>query len=464
VKLVLCFTLVGSRQVVGYLRRRISSLTSAFLLLALLPFISTGQITPSNAAALPECSTSGYTSGGATITPSHGKVMYIDTGVSPKIDAAYMGYRITAGSTALKGYWVSVTNFRGGVISLANQADQNQQLVDSFAPLPDVAAGASKTVYFLVKANTSTRVAQVHTVGLYSNRPDVVGISAASECEFSFTKVAETIKAAANKVTSVVTAGSLSVGQLVTVTVEGASGTVGAGSPDVGQILWFSPAAYSSFPTTALRLESVQLVTSPDNANFNNSADIRIYNERLLITPSITPENSATGYSGAYKSLLTTTDSLVGKRYYKNVYRFRIIGKSAAPAALKPVAQISSGTQIKHTDLGAVCNSCVSSIATDTVSTPVTISKGLSTGSFYVGTGSYVDYVRASYRVTVATTATGEVSVDEVVDIPPTGAIFTGSASYKIGTGSTTAITPVRIDSENGLSPQLCRQVPRQPP
>lgn len=82
--------------------------------MALLPFASFVPTQPASAATLPDCAASGYTNGGVTITPSHGKVMYIDTGVSPKVDAAYVGYRITNnGASALKGYWVSVTNFRG---------------------------------------------------------------------------------------------------------------------------------------------------------------------------------------------------------------------------------------------------------------------------------------------------------------------------------------------------------------
>lgn len=414
-------------------------------------------------AALSECSTSGYTSGGITITPSHGKVMYIDTGVSPKIDAAYIGYRITNNSStdSISGYWVHLGDFRGGVISLANVRDADQQLVDSSNPLPEIAPLKSKTVYFLVKANSSTRVSQSHSVQVFPGRPDQSAISAVSECDFTFTKVAETIKAAANKVTAVnvITTGSLSAGQLVTVEVKGAAGIVGAGSPDVGRIMWFSPAAFSSFPTTALRLESVQIVTSPDNANFNNSADIRYYDERLLVTPSISPEQNNTsllaysGYTAGYKSLLTNADPLDSKRYYKNVYRFRVIGKSSSAATISPVSQISSGTQIKHTDLA---NSSSATLATQNVATPITVSKGLSTGSFYAGTGSYANYVRASYRVTIATTAPSgtEVAVEEVVDNPPSGAVFAGSASYRIGSGSTISITPVRLSSEANLSPQ----------
>lgn len=443
-------------------RKRLSALLVGVLLLTLTPLVVPTNIAPQAKASLPECSTAGYTKSGSglTITPSHGQVMYIDTGVSPKIDAAYVGYRITNNTGAtVSGYWVSLTDFRGGVVSLANVADANQQLLDSSSPLPEVANGATKTVYFLVKANSSTKSAQSHTVSIYTGRPDAAGATPLSQCDFSFSKVAETIKAAANKVTSVsvITSGSLQAGQLITVEVKGATGIVGAGQAPDFRLLWFSPAAFSNFPTRAIRLESVQLVTSPDNANFNASADIRIYDERLLVKNDISPESSASslltyaGYTGNYGRLLSTADALDGKRYYKNVYRFRVIGKSSTAATISPVSQISSGTQIKHTDLAT---SQSAAIQTQNVVNPLTITKGLSTGSFYAGTGSYANYVRASYQVTVNSNSSAELAVEEIVDTPPSNAIFTGSASYRIGSGSSLAITPIRIDSESGQNPQ----------
>jgi hypothetical protein len=454
---------LNARSLKSYLFGRISSFGAFVLFIALLPFATFVPTQPASAATLPDCAASGYTKSGTniTITPSHGKVMYIDTGVSPKIDAAYIGYRITNNTaSALSGYWVSLTNFRGNVISLANPVDQNQQLVDSYQPLPEVAANSSKTVYFLVKANTSTRVAQTHSVSLYPKRPDATGVVATSECDFTFTKVAETIKASPNKITSIsITSGSLSLGQLITVIVQGDTGTIGQGSADVGAILWFSPASFSSFPTAALRLESVTLAVTSDNS-INNNTNYRFYDERLLVLPSTVPESSkpANLEFSSGNTPVTTADSAMqgNKRTYKNVYRFRVIGKTSTATSIDPIAQISSGTQIKHTPLGS-CNSagqCTTSISTDTVTVPVTISKGLSVGSFVVGTGSYANYVRASYQVIVSTTTGSSVSVDEIIDTPPSGAILTGSSSYRFGTGSAIAITPIQIDSESSMSPQ----------
>lgn len=424
-------------------------LSASALVLSLLAAIPLTFTWPSaNAATLPACADAGYTKSGTnlTITPSHGKVMYIDTGVSPRIDAAYVGYRITNNTgSALSGYWVSLTDFRGGVISLANAADANQQLIDNSSPLPDVANGATKTVYFLVKANVSTKTLQTHTVSIYSGRPDAVSAAPLSQCDFSFTKVAETIKAAANKVTSVtVDAATPSIGQLVTVTVKGAAGTIGAGSPDVGRILWFSPSAFASFPTSSLRLESVKLKVA-DNVGIsdNGSNKLWIYDERLLVTPSITPSPDS-----AYTGEETTADTLVGKRYYENEYKFRVISRAPTATSIQPIAQISSGTQIKHTDVSGSSSGTI-----NTTSAPITISVSKTAAlrsPLVYETVSSTSYSVVDYTVTVSNSS-GTGRVDQIVDTPGTGVIYkTGTAKI----GATSISDPVKLSSENSMNPQ----------
>ncbi len=372
--------------------------------------------------------------------------MYIDTGVSPRIDAAYVGYRITNNTgNALSGYWVSLTDFRGGVVSLANSADANQQLIDNSSPLPDVANGATQTVYFLVKANTSTKSLQTHTVSIYAGRPDAVSASALSQCDFAFTKVAETIKAAANKVTAVtVDASSPSIGSLVTVTVTGAAGVIGAGSADVGKILWFSPAAFSTFPTTSLRLESVKLKIADNNqiaANGNNK--VWIYDERLLVTPSITPSSDA-----SFTGEETTADALGSKRFYENVYKFRVISRAATSTTINPIAQISSGTQIKHTDVNGSSSGTI-----NTTAAPITLSVSKAAtipNPVVTETINSVVYSRINYTVTVSNSS-GTGRVDQIVDTPGSGVLFkTGTAKA----GSTTIPAPVKLSTESPMNPQ----------
>ncbi len=426
---------------------KISRYRVALPVLALLStlFVSITGIAP--AQALSACEVGSAAQNNIQVNPSHSKVFYIDTGVSPRIDASYVGYRVTntTGAT-IKGYWVSLSNFAGGQVTLANTNDQYMQL-------PDIANNKTQTVYFLLKASASSKIAQSHDVKVWSKRPDLATATNPYGCTFSFKKVAETIKASANKPTSTTVSTIPSIGGTFTVTSIGATGTIGAGNPDVGRILWFTPAAYSSFPTRAFRLEKVQIVTG-DNANWNNSTDIRAYSERLLVDPTIAPEASSSGLTlPGYKTFLTTADNLVGKRYYQNTYTFRVIA-SAPSTSISPLAQISSGTQIKHTAIDANGTGTInasSALITASLSKAVTSS---SYSSYPTATINGNSYNEVPYSLTLSSTANS--TADEIVDTPPSGAIYkAGSTTIKIGSGSATSTSdPETITAEASLSPR----------
>ena len=412
-------------------------ISNFFLVLALLPIFAIQIVNPETAAAA-TCAAGAAAQNNIEVEPSHGKVLYIDTGVSPRIDGAYIGYRVknTTGAT-ISGWWVSLTNFSGGVVELANTSDKYMQL-------PTITNGSTKTVYFLLKATTSTKVAQTHTVTVYNGRPDVSGSDSKYACDFSFTKVAETIKAAANKVTSITIDNSTpAIGQLVSVTVKGATGTIGAGSADVGKILWFSPSAFANFPTAAVRLESV-LLQIGDNQSVSASGSNKAwtYSERLLVTSSITPD------TGIISGSETTADTLDSKRYYENVYKFRILNRTASNLTFSPVAQISSGTQIKHTDLSQTPSSTLTLTSAPTnltVTKSVTSTSGLTTASCGGSTCNVVPY-----RIRLSASS-GTITIDEVVDTPGSGVTYK-SGSVAISSGSISA--PVQLTSESSLNPQ----------
>ena len=107
-------------------------------------------ISPAN-ATLATCAVGSAAQNSITVEPSHPTVMYIDSGMNPRVDAAYIGYRISnrTGAT-LKGYWASFDNFTGGFVSLANP-------LDKYLDIPEIAHNETKTVYVLVKATGSTR-------------------------------------------------------------------------------------------------------------------------------------------------------------------------------------------------------------------------------------------------------------------------------------------------------------------
>jgi hypothetical protein len=330
------------------------------------------------------------------VTPSHGTVFYIDSGQGQQLDAAYAAYRVTntSASTARDDLWVQVDGFTGGVVQLANPADSSQ-------PLGDVAASASATSYTLLKASASTTLAQTHVVHVYQGKPGTTGASELYRCSYTFSKVAETIKAAANKVTDLATTSATVIGSTLTVTVEGNTGTIGAGNDIDGSMMWFSPAARSSWPTGALRLESTQVLLYSNNGRTN------------LV--------------GTYANQLRIPTTSGSKFYYTATYTFRIVGSSPVPASVVPIAQISSGTQIKHTDLASISSA---TLGTDTATVAVKVTKTTSS-TVLVADGMST----FSYTVTLANSGSA-VTLDSLTDtrsagleyVPGSG-VFNGSAT-----------------------------------
>lgn len=413
--------------------------------LTLSMMIATSLITAETAHALPACAIGSTAQNNFTVEPSQPTVMYIDSGVSPRIDASYVGYRITNSTgAAIDGYWASLTNFTGGVVGLANP-------LDKYVEVPDLAIGASTTVYFLLKATAATKVVQSHDFKIFDKRPDASTSTNLYGCTFGFTKVAETIKASANKPDSgYPLVGSIgAVGTTFTVIAKGASGTIGSGSADVGKILWFTPTAYSNFPTRAFRLESVTLKVADNNAmNTSGSNKLWTYKDRLFVKPSILPN------TGIVAGSQTGADPLDSKRFYENTYTFRVIGKASGSVA--PIAQISSGTQIKHqaTVSTGTINSTGSTL-------PVTIAKTVDTTTANMGnlpkvTISGTQYIEVPYKITLLNSnLTSSIRVDQVVDTPARNARYKASSSQiKIGNASiTTLANPETLTAEAALDP-----------
>ena len=431
-----------TRTLAAKTQKTISLAVSALLTLSLIAGITVGTSVTQASATLATCAPGSAAQNSITVEPSHPTVMYIDSGMNPRVDAAYIGYRITNRTgAALKGYWASFDNFTGGVVSLANP-------LDKYIDIPEIGIGETKTVYVLVKASSSSRSVQAHDFKIFDEYPAAATAVNKYACNFAFSKVAETIKAAANKPTSTTVTGSLArVGTTFTVTSVGATGTIGAGNPDVGRILWFTPSAYSTFPTRAFRLESVVLRVS-DKSNLS-SGNLRVYSERTFVKTDTAPNSDAT-VSGE----LLTLDNLVGKRFYENVYTFRII--DAASTSIVPVAQISSGTQIKHS---VIDSNGTAPIDASAATIPASIAKALEStnyASFATATIGGNPYIEVPYKITLSTTSTTELKADKIVDVPASGGIYK-TGSTKISIGGVTAVTysdPETLTSESTLNPR----------
>ena len=79
------------------MRFRVRTFSSLVLLASLFSGINIVAIAPANAAVA--CDAGVTAQSGITVAPKHGKVFYVDTGQSQNVDAAYVAYQITAGST-----------------------------------------------------------------------------------------------------------------------------------------------------------------------------------------------------------------------------------------------------------------------------------------------------------------------------------------------------------------------------
>lgn len=373
------------------------------------------DVTPA-AAVNPACSATAVAQNGIKVVPSHNSVFYIDSGVSPKLDAGYIGYQVQNLTGATQDQlWAQVESLSGGVLSLNDPLDAREQL-------PTLANNETGTSYFLLKASGPTVVPQTHTLKVYNKRPDVSGATALYQCDFTFSAVKETIRAVSNRVTNnglntsaaiEVSDTSPELGQLVTISVEGQTGQIGAGSAPDFDIIWFTPAGVSSWPTRALRLEDVS-ITFDGNGNWASTADQVTYRDQLFIPHA--------------DGLLNVDNS-----QYRAYYTFRVIGRPAAHVSVVPIAQIASGTQIKHSDTGlagttldltfaalSVSGSLSKSVTADTGLTKVTCG---ATCEVPGGTNG-VTYVAVPYRMTGETASATTLIIDEIVDEPDAAIIF----------------------------------------
>ena len=366
-----------------------------------------------------------------TITPEHGTIFYVDT--RRGINASYVAYSITnTGTTTKKNLWVKLSDFVANsgtsVVSLANPADNAQQI-------PSLAANASYTVYFLVAANKSSTVTQTHTVEVFNGDPRLSSTGAASTgCDYTFKRVDQTIAANANKVTSVsVSSTNPVLGGTLVVTVNGATGQGGQGqsvaSGGDGDVMWISPASVGTWPTRALRLEKTQVVI---NRQGNNS---------VTLTDSL-----------VYLGVNSGSTKLTSKSTYVATYTFRVIGGASFNPEVKPVAQIASGTQMKHT--GSYPS--VSTINLTSLNTPMTVTKTAAATAYTPTSCSASTKFAVRFTITarLASGTVGTATLDEIVDVPPTGSAFDTQANQATYTDAVTTTssalgTPNTITGEN---------------
>src|SRR5579862_2040866 len=254
----------------------------------------------------------------ASITTTSGSIVYVDSSssVQPNLLGSYVSYAVTndTGST-IPDAWVTIDSFTGSYVSLA----PNETGVTHVGAM---AAGATRAVFFYLQTNCSSfnagqcnvATAQGFTVHLYSGPPSTNLLASQA---FSVT-VQETIAAQANTVSAVVTSSNdPDLGMLLTVTVTGSTGTIGS-----AKTFYESPESYIDFPANVFQLYSTSVIFSGGNTG--------TYTNQLLVP--------------------TTAFSSTASTSYSFVSTYRVVGMKTTTTAVSPVAFISSGNQVKHTN------------------------------------------------------------------------------------------------------------------
>lgn len=357
---------------------------------------------------------------GIRIEPVFSKRMYVDAGAG--FDANYIAYRITNNSGQVRSdIWVQLSGFSdSGVVKPASDADTLQQI-------PSLAVGASTTRYFLLKATGTSTSDQRHFVKVFQGLP--ASVTPLAACYTDIKGVQRSIAANANKVTAIsIDSQTPALGQLLTVTVNGAPGTVGSGTaspPDLSSMA-ISPASNSKWPTGALRLEEMSVDIKGaksasgclDENSFDNGAiKTATYNNTLVIR----------SFSACVSN----------KSTYTATYKFRIIGKAAVDPVIKPVASISSGTQIKYT--GSYPSTQVS-IPLSSTAVPITVEKSYLSHTL----GANNSTVNVTYRI-VASSTSGTAQLDALIDLPESGARFVSATFTDATRTSSTSVSKTDV-------------------
>lgn len=412
------------------MRKFLSLFTTAALAAQL--FVAMGAVLPAQ-AAIPECSASMTAQNGYKVAPGHGKVFYVDTGLNPKVDAAYVAYKVTNSTGSLKSPYVVLDSFTGGNVSLANPLDSSLQI-------REIADTQAKTAFFLLRSNGGTTTRQSHLVKVYANNP-AVDSTPLLTCSFTFVKVTETIKANANKINDISHAysgGTARIGGTLTTTVTGKTGIIGDGSSPDFSLFWASPAAYSSWPTRSLRLEqtTITLDCTYEPTRNNPVPDITLDNVLFLQEANKCIDSSQAGWSGTYV--------------------FRIIGGAASAPKPSPVANIASGTKYKHSDTeaigtGANANPALTAIQGITP-TGVTVRHSGAVAS------STPQTINIRYTTTISSTV--DVVVDELFDkqFSWSGTVtYVGGSLTRNGVQISVGDEASLLSPEKSLNPPLIR-------
>jgi hypothetical protein len=310
-----------------------------------------------------------------TITRASSDQFYLN--VSDSVQGQYVSYQIeNTDPETYTDVWVEITDFTGGVVSLA-------PLETNYYVFNTLGSGETETAFFYLQASDFTSIPQGHTINVYEGEPPSGVLLASSS--FTFTEVRGPISASANTI-SVIVAGPTPpvVGGILSITVDGSSGTIGGEG-----IMSFSPACFLDWAADAYELVSTEITLSGGN-------NIVLHDQLYYIAPN--SQNTS----------------------YHAIYTFRTVGIALNPTRVSPVAFISSGNQLKH-------NKTNSYFFIDPIEPPanyLVLNKSAYPPSL---TGEGI----VTYSLTFDNSGIYDVSIDAIEDILPS---FPDNPAYITGT------------------------------
>jgi hypothetical protein len=318
-------------------------------------------------------------------------ILYYSNNAPATYNNQYVGFRVVNNSTAREALWVKVANVTGGNVTLAS-GETSERNVGA------VAGGASKTVYFLFRANSATTTPTTFDILLYEGAPSAGG-TLISTTAARFSSVSGSQNASANKVTGgFVNPTAPSLGSEFQVVLTGLTGQMS----NANGTAIFTPAFAQGWDPSAFELVSTNLDFAFNGAN-NRSFDNQLF---FPVSNNGTTAGEINNNGGAYTA----------------TYTFRAVNRTSASVRPTPVGHIKSGNIWKYTNA-----SSLSSIAPIE---PVTNSFLITAEA--APTKSKDGYF--TYILTLANTSTRTLSVDLVRDVLPTGAAYQAGTSTYNGT------------------------------
>ena len=301
-------------------------------------------------------------------------VFYTDTSVSAnaniQLKCNYQAFAIT--SDAVPSAWARIENFGGGNLSLGGGDDGIYQL-GSFT------AGQTKNAFFYVCSSyTGTTVAsQTYDVKVYDRKPTLPSPVTLSTASYSLTINNNIITAANSDVATIVAGPNPAVlGGVITMTVSGDGGNLGANEPFA-----LTPSAFTAWRADAYELFATNVVFTGTNSG---SFDNQLYFSTL--------GNGATAYVATYY--------------------FRAVTTTTSPSALSPVAFVGSPT--KHTDTTKGAYAAVGGLLPiDPATNTLTLAKLVNAPTLPAQGGA------VTYTLRLTNTSSYAISVDDIVDTLP---------------------------------------------